>query len=152
MESESPRDDEFAIETALGTIRAVLSALRQENAALREALRGREERPAGNAIAAVSSGLAALAVQEHLKSGGTLQFASDPDASERERSLGTWIPVTERLPDSERLVIVATATGRVVRGCYFRRSRLWSVGGEWVEGGVTHWMDFPAHPDKERPR
>lgn len=60
----------------------------------------------------------------------------------------SWIPVTERLPEDSRGVILCTRSRIVGVGFYDKNTRNWvqyySGGGICVE--VTHWMPLPEAP------
>ena len=61
-----------------------------------------------------------------------------------------WIPVSERMPERNRDVILALTTGAVLVGFYYGQQ----MGWDWAEtdtdedadAAVTHWMPLPAAP------
>lgn len=57
-----------------------------------------------------------------------------------------WIPIGDRLPDADSLVLIATTEREVWTG--YLDGETWRFGdgmpAEWTE--VTHWMHFPAAP------
>ena len=59
-----------------------------------------------------------------------------------------WIPVSERLPEDSRGVILCTRSRIVGVGFYDKNTRSWvqhySGGGICVD--VTHWMPLPEPP------
>ena len=59
----------------------------------------------------------------------------------------TWIPVTERLPQIGRNVLMFSAKGRCAEG-EFSGSGWWQFRwGAWIsEQEVTHWMPLPDPP------
>jgi hypothetical protein len=62
-----------------------------------------------------------------------------------------WIPVTERLPDSEKCVLVYSQDGGVAEGKYNARFKEW-VQFRWNVtelNNVTHWMPLPEPPKGE---
>lgn len=63
-----------------------------------------------------------------------------------------WIPVTERLPEPFRPVIVCREKGK---GEYIVEQGFKDVGDWWKVYGtrtknVTHWMPLPEPPEEER--
>lgn len=60
-----------------------------------------------------------------------------------------WIPVTERLPESRKFVIVCDEFGNVVEAYFYKQDRKF----EWVDDEETafasHWMPLPLPPEKE---
>lgn len=64
---------------------------------------------------------------------------------------GRWIPVTERMPDAFRPVIVCREKGK---GEYVVEQGFKDVGDWWKVYGtrtknVTHWMPLPEPPEVE---
>ena len=61
-----------------------------------------------------------------------------------------WIPVTERLPESGKCVIIACENGNVAEGCYQAYGKKW-VQFRWSTEriDVTHWMPLPQPPKGE---
>ena len=63
-----------------------------------------------------------------------------------------WIPVTERLPDSQADVLVVAfwhERWQPMIGWHSERGKKWRVftsHGARVPGGVTHWMPLPEPP------
>ena len=62
-----------------------------------------------------------------------------------------WIPVTDRLPEDSRGVILCTRSRIVGVGFYDKNTRNWvqnySGGGIFI--AVTHWMPLPEPPKGE---
>lgn len=59
---------------------------------------------------------------------------------------GTWIPVSERFPENDTAVIVATDNGMVFQCLYsYDGWDLW----DGYRVNITHWMQLPE-PPKER--
>lgn len=61
-----------------------------------------------------------------------------------------WIPVTERLPEQGKCVLIYSDTGKVAEGQY-------TVTQDWTQFRwsaknviVTHWMPLPEPPSGER--
>ena len=54
-----------------------------------------------------------------------------------------WIPVTERLPESEGRYLAIFYEEMIIDFGYYRPS----VG--WCEQGITHWMPLPEPPKEE---
>lgn len=57
----------------------------------------------------------------------------------------TWVPVGEKLPDDEILVLVATLSGEVETGFCEDKNWRWS-NAAIIEEEVTHWAELPTHP------
>ena len=65
-----------------------------------------------------------------------------------------WIPVTERLPEAKRKVLVATFQGGVYYGFVESRGKFYTANNtladSWCwEPDVTHWMPLPQPPKEE---
>ncbi len=58
-----------------------------------------------------------------------------------------WIPVQERLPDDDMIVLAADADG-LFMGHYDPKTAEWWLVGVVPSGGVeiTHWRPLPATP------
>jgi hypothetical protein len=63
--------------------------------------------------------------------------------------MNAWIPVTERLPDDEMMVLVALTYEDVWAG--YRDGDVWRyVTADIIaEELVTHWMPMPEPPEKQ---
>jgi len=63
---------------------------------------------------------------------------------------GQWIPVSERLPERNKDVILALTTGAVVVGFYCGPQFGWgwpeTDTDEDADAAVTHWMPMPDGP------
>jgi hypothetical protein len=60
-----------------------------------------------------------------------------------------WIPVEHDLPDEEMLVIYATNfDGGEVYAGYRLEGQWYTIHGTTETGRVTHWADFPKHPNE----
>lgn len=61
-----------------------------------------------------------------------------------------WIPVTERLPETEDHVLAATqnkkGTYNIVKAYYCHDLGTWAAG---MNSNVTHWMPLPEPPKEE---
>ena len=55
-----------------------------------------------------------------------------------------WIPVTERLPEPFKIVLVYDRTGKSINWAYMTSHREWV--GAIVSHIVTHWMPLPEPP------
>lgn len=63
---------------------------------------------------------------------------------------GKWIPVTERLPDSGKCVLIYSEDGMVAEGSYTAYDKKWFLFRWSVKGQkVTHWMPLPTPPKGE---
>ena len=64
-----------------------------------------------------------------------------------------WIPVTERLPEVGKKVLVHTNGGKVLisslRKCFLKDDDLGFVTWSAYTKPVTHWMPLPEPPEKE---
>ena len=62
-----------------------------------------------------------------------------------------WIPVTERLPDSGKCVLVCSKDGMVAEGSYKAYEKKWTQFRWNVTDlqNVTHWMPLPEPPKGE---
>ncbi len=59
-----------------------------------------------------------------------------------------WIPVTERLPDSDITVMIATPDeSEPVWLGYYSGDDGWLFADGMPAENVTHWMDLPAPPE-----
>ncbi len=71
--------------------------------------------------------------------------ASAGSAANRQATLDGWIPVTERLPAKDLMVLVWSQSD----GLHLARLDLW---GQWRDADenfgkkITHWMPLPAPP------
>lgn len=64
-----------------------------------------------------------------------------------EAQVPRWIPVEERLPEQDTLVIVG-GYGEVATGFYHEKHGLWITHAEI---DFTHWMPLPEPPKEEPP-
>ena len=88
---------------------------------------------------------------DHLIANG-VTFAAD-------NNVGRWIPVSERLPEEEELVLIICKNGKRSVGCYrrfnYNNEIMWGFKTElnpsiWLnKGRVTHWMPLPEPPKEE---
>jgi hypothetical protein len=64
---------------------------------------------------------------------------------------GKWIPVTERLPESGKCVLVCSKDGMVAEGSYKAYEKKWTQFRWNVTDlqNVTHWMPLPEPPKGE---
>ena len=60
-----------------------------------------------------------------------------------------WIPVTERLPEKNRCILICSKQGGIAEGVYMG-------GGAWIQYrwnavgmDVTHWMPLPEAPKED---
>ena len=60
-----------------------------------------------------------------------------------------WIPVTERLPEKNRCILICSKQGGIAEGVYMG-GRAW-IQYRWNAVGmdVTHWMPLPEPPKEE---
>lgn len=67
-------------------------------------------------------------------------------------NVGKWIPVSEKLPEEGRYVLVAYET---IAGCLCHVSMLWTYAtGDYYWDGLhginpTHWMPLPEAPKED---
>lgn len=57
----------------------------------------------------------------------------------------TWIPISERLPDTDRTVLAATEDEEYPVWLAYYNSTGWS-GIDGFGVNVTHWMELPKGP------
>jgi hypothetical protein len=67
------------------------------------------------------------------------------------RAKQKWIPVTERLPESGKCVLVCSKDGMVAEGSYKAYEKKWTQFRWNVTDlqNVTHWMPLPTPPKGE---
>ena len=58
--------------------------------------------------------------------------------------MSEWIPVSERLPEESRLVIVEGGVASYLEGVWFTHTRCEASIIQWE---VTHWMPLPEPPE-----
>ena len=60
-----------------------------------------------------------------------------------------WIPVTERLPESGKCVLIYSKEGMVAEGSYWAFNKKWTQYRWSVKDlqNVTHWMPLPEPPE-----
>ena len=86
-------------------------------------------------------------IADHLLANG-VTFVTDNHVG------GKWIPVTERLPEKEKAVLLRFASGDMVVGDWYYEEEgttSWESHTDdgWVtycEGKITHWMPLPEPP------
>ena len=60
---------------------------------------------------------------------------------------GKWIPVSERIPEDRKQVILWDAEiGEVTSGHYSHKTQTFYHCGDAIENEITHWMPLPAAP------
>ena len=69
-------------------------------------------------------------------------YLIQPTVDVPERNVEKWIPVTERLPEDERYVLVTTVNGDVTEAKYWQKERFWVLKGLAIMN-VTAWMPLP---------
>lgn len=65
--------------------------------------------------------------------------------------MNDWIPVSERLPEPGREVLICQGD-TVISAIYLPtvlRRPIWLQGGYYAYTAVTHWMPLPEPPAKE---
>ena len=55
-----------------------------------------------------------------------------------------WIPVTKRLPELFKTVLVYDSTAKSVESAYMTRHKEWI--GVVINHNITHWMPLPEPP------
>ena len=58
-----------------------------------------------------------------------------------------WISVTDRLPETNKAVIVCRKDGRVEQGIFRGVNGWWKVYGTNTKS-ITHWMPMPEPPEE----
>ena len=62
---------------------------------------------------------------------------------------GKWIPVSERMPEDRKQVILWDAEiGEVTSGHYSHKKHTFYHCGDAIENEITHWMPTPAAPQE----
>ncbi|MDZ3173511.1 DUF551 domain-containing protein [Klebsiella pneumoniae] len=62
---------------------------------------------------------------------------------------GKWIPVSERIPEDRKQVILWDAEiGEVTSGHYSHKTQTFYHCGDAIENEITHWMPLPAAPQE----
>lgn len=62
---------------------------------------------------------------------------------------GSWIPVSERIPEDRKQVILWDAEiGEVTSGHYSHKTQTFYHCGDAIENEITHWMPLPAAPQE----
>lgn len=56
-----------------------------------------------------------------------------------------WIPVTERLPEEDTVVLACDSENDMVVACYYKVGFMNNVDLR-TESGITHWMPLPEPP------
>ncbi|MCY2625582.1 DUF551 domain-containing protein, partial [Klebsiella pneumoniae] len=60
-----------------------------------------------------------------------------------------WIPVSERIPEDRKQVILWDAEiGEVTSGHYSHKTQTFYHCGDAIENEITHWMPLPAAPQE----
>ncbi|ELN4140456.1 DUF551 domain-containing protein [Klebsiella pneumoniae] len=78
-------------------------------------------------------------------------LAADPQSpcSEPTTVPGKWIPVSERIPEDRKQVILWDAEiGEVTSGHYSHKTHTFYHCGDAIENEITHWMAPPAAPQE----
>jgi hypothetical protein len=58
-----------------------------------------------------------------------------------------WHRASRELPDEDQTLLLATEDGEVVSG--FLETGVWRYeSAEKIEETVTHWAEFPQHPEE----
>ncbi|HFN6021196.1 TPA: DUF551 domain-containing protein, partial [Klebsiella pneumoniae] len=62
---------------------------------------------------------------------------------------GKWIPVSERIPEDRKQVILWDAEiGEVTSGHYSHKTQTFYHCGDAIENEITHWMPPPCAPQE----
>nr|WP_272909792.1 DUF551 domain-containing protein [Klebsiella sp. 2019SCSN059] len=65
---------------------------------------------------------------------------------------GKWIPVSERIPEDRKQVILWDAEiGEVTSGHYSHKTQTFYHCGDAIENEITHWMPPPCAPQGVKP-
>ena len=62
-----------------------------------------------------------------------------------------WIPVSERLPETNRLVLILTRLGTQFTAGHYPDGN-WYTPTDEIWGEVTHWMPLPPPPEVDDER
>ncbi len=78
-----------------------------------------------------------------------LAAAPQSPGSEPATVPGKWIPVSERIPEDRKQVILWDAEiGEVTSGHYSHKTQTFYHCGDAIENEITHWMPTPAAPQE----
>ncbi|VGB68556.1 Eaa1 [Klebsiella pneumoniae] len=78
-----------------------------------------------------------------------LAAAPQSPGSEPATVPGKWIPVSERMPEDRKQVILWDAEiGEVTSGHYSHKKHTFYHCGDAIENEITHWMPTPAAPQE----
>ncbi|HBS9310065.1 TPA: DUF551 domain-containing protein [Klebsiella pneumoniae] len=78
-----------------------------------------------------------------------LAAAPQSPGSEPSTVPGKWIPVSERIPEDRKQVILWDAEiGEVTSGHYSHKTQTFYHCGDAIENEITHWMPLPAAPQE----
>ncbi|HCI5706239.1 TPA: DUF551 domain-containing protein [Klebsiella pneumoniae] len=78
-----------------------------------------------------------------------LAAARQSPGSEPATVPGKWIPVSERIPEDRKQVILWDAEiGEVTSGHYSHKTQTFYHCGDAIENEITHWMPPPCAPQE----
>lgn len=81
-----------------------------------------------------------------------LAAAPQSPGSEPATVPGKWIPVSERIPEDRKQVILWDAEiGEVTSGHYSHKTQTFYHCGDAIENEITHWMLPPSAPQEVKP-
>ncbi|HDY6829062.1 TPA: DUF551 domain-containing protein [Klebsiella pneumoniae] len=81
-----------------------------------------------------------------------LAAAPQSPGSEPATVPGKWIPVSERMPEDRKQVILWDAEiGEVTSGHYSHKTQTFYHCGDAIENEITHWMLPPSAPQGVKP-
>ena len=88
-------------------------------------------------------------IADHLIANG-VTVADGKDTDVPDILVGKWIPVTERLPDTEDRVLVCCKTKKGLQTINMAYLFNGTWHGQGSMSGVTHWMPLPELPKGEK--
>ena len=85
-------------------------------------------------------------IADHLIANG-VTLANQVASSSKQLASSKWIPVTERLPEERKWVLIYTEIGRTLVAAWYGDG--WGTTSFVALNNVTHWMPLPEPPKGE---
>jgi hypothetical protein len=89
---------------------------------------------------------------DNTQDGAEPSLASAGSGANHSAIPNSWIPVTERLPDRNEIVLATDQDGVTVGSYSPMLDDWWTLHGDRMAPGavVTHWMPLPAPPSDDK--